>query len=170
MNTLILDRLRSVPIALAVCVACGTLTGLVLLYFENANLPGNHHPAGIVAYIVMNLLAFSLAWVVRRGSWMWGPALKAGQFIVAVSSVGGSFAASATRLLVFSGILTVPLLIASFLGYLMRRADSNRRKIWIVAWLMFLLLFEVFFWQVVRIDQCLDRGGRWNYELSVCEY
>ena len=101
---------------------------------------------------------------------MWGPALKAGQFIVAVSSVGGSLAASATRLLVFSGILTVPLLIASFLGYLMRRADSNRRKIWIVAWLMFLLLFEIFFWQVVRIDQCLDRGGRWNYEYSTCEH
>ena len=169
MNTQIVDRLRTVPIALTVCVVYGALTGLVLLYFDNANLPGNDHPAGVVAYMLMNLLVFSLAWVVRRGSWMCGPVLKTGQFMVTVSSVGGSLAASAAKLLVYSGILTVPLLIAGFLGYLMRRADSNRRKIWIVAWLTSLLVFEVLFWQIVRVDRCLDSGGRWNYELSICE-
>ena len=119
MKSLLVDRLRAVPVALAVCVAFGALAGLVLLYFDNANLPGNDHPAGIVAYLFMNLLAFSLAWVVRRGSWMWGPALKTGQFMVAVSLGGGNLVASATRLLVFSGILTVPLLIAGFLGLCM---------------------------------------------------
>lgn len=38
--------------------------------------------------------------------------------------------------------------------------------------LMIVLVVALVYWarNYLQIDSCLDQGGRWNYEKSVCEY
>ena len=153
-----------------ISLSFGALAGFVLLLFDNANLPSNDHVAGIIAYVSMNLMAFVLALLVRHRPWMWGPSLKFGQILVVVPFTGGSFIAAAERLFVLSAILTLPLLLAGFLGHLMAGANSRRRNAYVLIAFGCLIASEILLWEILRIDDCLDAGGSWNYGLSACEH
>lgn len=47
----------------------------------------------------------------------------------------------------------------------------KKKRIFIIVLLLVLLLvFAYWFKGYMAVDKCLDNGGRWNYEKSICEY
>jgi hypothetical protein len=44
----------------------------------------------------------------------------------------------------------------------------KRKLIWIGGAVIVAALFW-WFWGELKIDRCLDNGGRWNYEKKACE-
>jgi len=49
---------------------------------------------------------------------------------------------------------------------------NKRTQILLIAIMTVILFTVVTFWfkHWLSIDECLDSGGRWNYEEGVCEY
>ncbi len=39
----------------------------------------------------------------------------------------------------------------------------------VIIFLIILVMMGLFFLTTGPIDKCLDRGGRWNYDLTECE-
>ena len=45
----------------------------------------------------------------------------------------------------------------------------GKKTVALIIALCALLVLAVWVWHQARIDSCLDRGGRWDYEHSTCE-
>lgn len=69
------------------------------------------------------------------------------------------------------GHVKLPVVPSGPTGYLTLIEKNMKRPLAIGALLAAILIIALGTWlkRGLSIDSCLDRGGRWNYELSVCE-
>jgi hypothetical protein len=51
----------------------------------------------------------------------------------------------------------------------MTGCETMKKTIWVTASIAAVLVFAWWAKGQLAIDSCLDSGGRWNYEKSVCE-
>jgi hypothetical protein len=51
----------------------------------------------------------------------------------------------------------------------MRRSLRLRNVVLLFALLATVIASLIWLKRFLAVDSCLDRGGRWNYELSTCE-
>jgi hypothetical protein len=45
----------------------------------------------------------------------------------------------------------------------------KKKTIWVLTAVVALITLAWWGYQQLKIDSCLDSGGRWNYEILVCE-
>lgn len=45
---------------------------------------------------------------------------------------------------------------------------KKKRVVVYILGLIFFVIVAYLAWREIRIDSCLDRGGRWDYAISAC--
>lgn len=170
-SSMLLSLIRRRPLLFALCASTlfGVLFAFILWRLGDLNRPGRDEPAGMLIFLIMQFIAFVLGFAVRRVPWIWGVSMKTGQ-VVAAAFLGTGQLSAISKLFPFHIVLALPLVLAGFLGSWTARASSGRIKVMILACFGILIVFEIWLWDFLRIDTCLDLGGRWNRQLSICEY
>lgn len=48
-------------------------------------------------------------------------------------------------------------------------ANARKRILWLIVVLVMLVVLGHFAWEFLRVDKCLDAGGRWDYKSKTCD-